>query len=45
MAEKKYNILKAASWYTIGNILIKGVSFFCITNFHIPDEHYGLWNI
>ena len=47
MAEKKYNILKAASWYTIGNILIKGVSFFVLpifTSLMSPND-YGVYSI
>ena len=30
---KNYNLLKAASWYTVGNILIRGISFFVLPVF------------
>ena len=47
MADKKYNILKAASWYTIGNILIKGVSFFVLPIFTslMSTTDYGIYSI
>lgn len=47
MAEKKYNILKAVSWYTIGNILIKGVSFFVLPIFtRLMNTHeYGIYSV
>lgn len=47
MAEKKYNILKAASWYTVGNILIKGVSFFVLPVFTVlmSTTDYGIYSI
>lgn len=47
MAGKKYNILKAASWYTIGNILIKGVSFFVLPIFTslMSTTDYGIYSI
>ncbi|MBR5994342.1 MAG: oligosaccharide flippase family protein [Lachnospiraceae bacterium] len=47
MAEKKYNILKAASWYTIGNVMIKGVSFFVLPIFtHLMNTHeYGVYSV
>ena len=47
MAEKKYNILKAASWYTVGNILIKGVSFFVLPVFTrlMSTHEYGIYSI
>ena len=47
MAEKKYNILKAASWYTVGNILIKGVSFFVLPIFTrlMTTHEYGIYSI
>ncbi len=47
MSEKKYNILKAASWYTIGNILINGVSFFVLPIFTrlMSTYEYGVYSI
>ena len=47
MGEKKYNILKAASWYTVGNILIKGVSFFVLPVFtRLMNTHeYGVYSV
>lgn len=47
MTEKKYNILKAASWYTVGNILIKGVSFFVLPIFTslMSTTDYGIYSI
>lgn len=39
--------LRAGAWYTVGNILIKGVSFFSIpifTHIMLPDE-YGSYNV
>ena len=39
--------LRADVWYTVGNILIKGVSFFSIpifTHLLLPDE-YGSYNV
>ncbi len=47
MAEKKYNILKAASWYTVGNILIKGVSFFVLPIFTrlMSTHEYGIYSV
>ena len=43
----KYNILKAASWYTIGNILIKGVSFFVLPVFTrlMSTHEYGIYSV
>lgn len=47
MAEKKYNILKAVSWYTIGNILINGVSFFVLPVFTdlMSTDEYGIYSV
>ena len=47
MAEKKYNIIKAASWYTIGNILIKGINFFMLPIFTrlMSTHEYGVYSI
>lgn len=47
MVENKYNILKAASWYTVGNILIKGVSFFVLPVFtRLMNTHeYGVYSV
>lgn len=33
LENKKYNMIKAVSWYTIGNILIKSTSFFILPIF------------
>lgn len=45
--EKKYNIIKAASLYTIGNILVKGVSFFVLPIFTslMSTMEYGIYAI
>ena len=47
MAQKKYNILKAATWYTIGNILIKGVSFLVLPVFTrlMSTHEYGVYSV
>ena len=47
MARNKYNILKAASWYTIGNILIKGVAFFLLPVFTrlMSTHEYGIYSV
>lgn len=47
MSEKKYSILKAASWYTVGNILIKGVSFFVLPIFTrlMSTHEYGIYSV
>lgn len=47
MTDKKYNILKAASWYTIGNILINGVSFFVLPIFTrlMSTHEYGVYSV
>lgn len=44
---KKYNILKAASWYTVGNILVKGVSFFVLPIFTdlMSTTEYGIYSV
>lgn len=44
---KQYNVAKAAIWYTIGNILIKGVSFFVLPIFTnlMGTEDYGIFSI
>ena len=43
----KYNILKAVSWYTIGNVLIKGVAFFVLPVFtRLMNTHeYGIYSV
>ena len=43
----KYNIFKAATWYTIGNILIKGVSFFVLPIFTrlMSTHEYGIYSV
>ena len=47
MADKKYNILKAASWYTIGNIMIKGINFFVLPVFTrlMSTHEYGVYGV
>jgi len=47
MVKKKYNILKAASWYTIGNILINGVGFFVLPIFTklMSTHEYGIYSV
>lgn len=44
---KQYNVAKAAIWYTIGNILIRGVSFFVLPIFTnlMSTEDYGIFSI
>lgn len=47
MVKKKYNILKAAFWYTVGNILIKGVSFLVLPIFTrlMSTHEYGIYSV
>ncbi len=47
MKDRKYNILKAASWYTIGNMMIKGVNFFVLPIFtNLMSTHeYGIYSV
>ncbi len=49
MSTKKtdYNILKAASWYTIGNILVKSISFFVLPIFTslMSTTEYGIYSV
>lgn len=48
MAEtKKYNFLKASTWYILSNILIKGVSFFVLPVFTdlMTTEEYGVYGV
>ena len=47
MSDRKYSILKAASWYTIGNILIKGVGFFVLPIFTrlMSTHEYGVYSV
>lgn len=47
MAGKNYNILKAASWYTIGNIFIKGIGFFLLPVFTslMSTHEYGIYSV
>ncbi len=47
MSANKYNIIKAASWYTIGNIFIRGVSFFILPIFtRLMNTHeYGIYSV
>lgn len=44
---KKYSILKAASWYTVGNILVKSVSFFVLPIFTalMSTTEYGIYSV
>ncbi len=43
----KYNFLKAASWYAIGNILIRGISFFLLPIFTglMSTRDYGIYSV
>lgn len=43
----KVNVLKAASWYTIGNILVKSVSFFVLPIFTslMSTTEYGIYSV
>lgn len=43
----KYNIVKATTWYTIGNILIKGASFLVLPVFTsiMNTRDYGIFSI
>jgi len=47
MKSGNYNIVKAATWYTIGNILIKGVSFFVLPIFTrlMSTHEYGIYSV
>lgn len=47
MVKKKYNLLKAISWYTVGNILIKGISFFLLPVFTslMSTYEYGVYSV
>lgn len=47
MKSGEYNIVKAATWYTIGNILIKGVSFFVLPIFTrlMSTHEYGVYSV
>lgn len=47
MQEKKYNLLKALSWYTVGNILIKSINFFTLRLFTdlLNTSDYGVFGI
>lgn len=44
---KNYNIMKAAVWYTVGNILIRGVSFFALPLFTglMSTYDYGVYSV
>lgn len=44
---KKFNIVKAASWYRVGNILIRGVSFFVLPIFTrlMSTYEYGVYSV
>lgn len=45
--KKKYDLLKVASWYTVGNILVKGISFFLLPVFTslMTTRDYGIYSI
>ncbi len=47
MKSVQYSLFKAATWYTIGNILIKGVSFFVLPIFtRLMNTHeYGIYSV
>ena len=44
--EQSNNAIKAGLWYTIGNILVKGIAFLTLPLFTIlmDTEQYGLYN-
>lgn len=44
---KQYNIMKAASWYTVGNILVKSVSFLILPLFTalMTTTEYGIYSV
>lgn len=47
MSEKKYNLTKALSWYTIGNILVKSINFLTLRLFTslMSTEDYGVFGL
>ena len=47
LKEKKYNGVKAGIWYTIGNIIIKGIPFFTIPIFTrlLTTNDFGIYSI
>lgn len=47
MSEKKYNLAKALSWYTIGNILVKSINFLTLRLFTslMSTADYGVFGL
>ncbi len=47
MSEKRYNLAKALSWYTIGNLMIKSVNFLTLRLYTelINKSDYGVFGI
>lgn len=47
MKEKKYNLVKALSWYTIGSVLIKSINFFTLKIFTnlISTTDFGVFGV
>lgn len=47
MKEGKYNLLKALSWYTIGNVIVKAVNFLTLRLFTglLTTSDYGVFGI
>lgn len=47
MKEKKYNLVKALSWYTIGSVLIKSINFFTLRIFTniINTSDFGVYGV
>lgn len=47
LEKKKYNGIKAGLWYTIGNIIIKGIPFFTIPIFTrlLTTNDFGIYSI
>ena len=47
MKSSDYNLIKAATWYTIGNILIKGTNFFVLPIFTrlMSTHEYGIYSV
>lgn len=43
---RKNNVIKAGLWYTVGNILVKGIAFLTLPLFTIlmDTEQYGIYN-
>lgn len=47
MSEKKYNLTKALSWYTVGNILVKSINFITLRLFTslMSTADYGVFGL